>query len=183
MSPMPHSMFVRLGLLLTGAWIATAGMPASAQQAYRGGGSYGTFACQSDDGRYRECRIDTRQPVRLVRQTSRSQCIEGQTWGVRPGIVWVDRGCRAEFALEDRGHDWERPSGRSGSVVCESPRDRHNRCPMDTRRSVENRAKIVPGTTVDGESGGVTTYHWDSGTPSGQFQTSTNYYNSCTGPG
>ena len=136
MSPMPSSMFVRLGLLLTGAWIATTGMPASAQQAYRGGGSYGTFACQSDNGGYRECRIDTRQPVRLVRQTSRSQCIEGQTWGVRPGIVWVDRGCRAEFALEDRGHDWERPSGRSGSVVCESPRDRHNRCPMDTRYGV-----------------------------------------------
>lgn len=109
------------------------------------------FACESNDGRYRECAVDARAGVQLVRQTSRTACIEGQTWGVRRNAVWVDRGCRAEFQLGgygsqpsygDRyggnryGYGDPRRGGYGGVVMCESPRNRHNRCPIDTRSGV-----------------------------------------------
>jgi len=35
--------------------------------------------------------------VQLVRQISRSACIEGQTWGYARNGIWVSQGCRAEF--------------------------------------------------------------------------------------
>lgn len=62
--------------------------------------------CEAGDGRSRFCAVDTRGGVRLVRQLSRSPCIEGQTWGTERSGIWVDRGCRAEFEVgyrHDRG--------------------------------------------------------------------------------
>lgn len=130
------------------AFVATAvvlwALPGASQAQWQGGYAPGTrFTCDSNDGRYRECRVDVRQGVQLVRQTSRSQCIEGQSWGVNRNGVWVDRGCRAEFAVGAAGYG---NSGygygnnndyyRNGVVVCESPRGRHNRCPIDTRYGV-----------------------------------------------
>ena len=53
--------------------------------------------CDSNDNRYRQCAIDGRG-ARLVRQYSKSPCVEGRTWGVGRGFVWVNDGCRAEFA-------------------------------------------------------------------------------------
>ncbi|MFO7639771.1 MAG: DUF3011 domain-containing protein [Candidatus Competibacteraceae bacterium] len=54
--------------------------------------------CESD-GRYRHCRADTRHGVRLYRQLSRASCRYNDTWGHDRRGVWVDNGCRAEFAL------------------------------------------------------------------------------------
>ena len=74
------------------AFVATAvvlwAMPGASQAQWQGGYAPGTrFTCDSNDGRYRECRVDVQQGVQLVRQTSRSQCIEGQSWGVnRNGV-------------------------------------------------------------------------------------------------
>ena len=53
--------------------------------------------CESD-GRYRHCRADTRHGVRLYRQLSRASCRHNDTWGYDRRGVWVDNGCRAEFA-------------------------------------------------------------------------------------
>lgn len=53
--------------------------------------------CESD-GDYRHCRADTRDGVRLYRQLSRSGCQYNDTWGYDRRGVWVDNGCRAEFA-------------------------------------------------------------------------------------
>lgn len=53
--------------------------------------------CESDGG-YRRCRADTRDGVRLYRQLSRSGCQYNDTWGYDRRGVWVDNGCRAEFA-------------------------------------------------------------------------------------
>ena len=55
------------------------------------------FRCESDDGAPRSCGSVGRGGVRLVQQLSRSECIEGRTWGAARGQVWVDQGCRAEF--------------------------------------------------------------------------------------
>lgn len=72
------------------------------QDGYGWGGASYTFECTSDDNRYERCdagRIDRRSRVELVRQTSRSACVYGQTWGVDRGSVWVDRGCRGVFGV------------------------------------------------------------------------------------
>lgn len=69
-----------------------------------GGGNWGnsgtTFTCSSDDGGRHSCAfpggVNSRNVI-LSRQRSGSPCTQGQTWGVEPGGVWVDRGCRADF--------------------------------------------------------------------------------------
>jgi Protein of unknown function (DUF3011) len=57
----------------------------------------GTMNCASNDGRYRYCRVDTQNYVRLTRQNSGSPCTYGRTWGYDYRGIWVDRGCRATF--------------------------------------------------------------------------------------
>lgn len=55
--------------------------------------------CESDRGRFRECRIPHGRGVDLVRQLSRGYCELGVSWGWQRGVIWVDRGCRAEFVV------------------------------------------------------------------------------------
>ncbi|QIL20730.1 DUF3011 domain-containing protein [Thermomonas sp. HDW16] len=55
------------------------------------------FRCESNDGRTRECAANTRSGVQLVRQLSKSACIQGRTWGYGRNGIWVSDGCRAEF--------------------------------------------------------------------------------------
>ena len=63
--------------------------------------------CESVDRKRAECPMDTRGEVRLVRQVSRTACVEGQNWGLFKHSVWVDGGCSAVFAsggnLQDSG--------------------------------------------------------------------------------
>ena len=55
--------------------------------------------CESD-GDYRRCRADIRNGVRLYRQLSKASCRQNESWGYDQRGVWVNRGCRAEFALD-----------------------------------------------------------------------------------
>lgn len=55
--------------------------------------------CESD-GDYQRCRADFRNGVRLYRQLSKASCRQNESWGYDRRGVWVDRGCRAEFALD-----------------------------------------------------------------------------------
>ena len=55
--------------------------------------------CESD-GDYRHCRADVQVRVSLRRQLSRADCRYNDTWGYDRRGVWVDGGCRAEFALD-----------------------------------------------------------------------------------
>jgi hypothetical protein len=72
-----------------------------------------TVSCSSDDGGRHFCEADTRRGVRLARQISGSPCVQDQTWGYDDRGIWVDRGCRAEFALRIRHHhDWDRDRDR-----------------------------------------------------------------------
>ncbi len=58
------------------------------------------FSCQSLDGQRTFCRADmSRGPVQFTRQLGDVRCVEGENWGRQDDGVWVDRGCRAEFAL------------------------------------------------------------------------------------
>lgn len=79
-----------------------------------GGGNYGnsrygyngyggdprrTFSCESRNDRRNYCYIPARGHVEVYKQRSSRPCKYGRSWGVNGDRVWVDEGCRAEFAV------------------------------------------------------------------------------------
>lgn len=66
----------------------------------RPGGDYRqTVRCESDDRRQRRCNVSVRRGVDIVRQLSKTRCVQGQNWGWDRGGIWVQGGCRAEFRV------------------------------------------------------------------------------------
>ena len=90
--------------------------------------------CASDDMHRHACFADARAGVRLVRQRSESECVQGRTWGYDRRGIWVDRGCRAEFevAVGRSRSGSETPS----TVYCASEDMHRHGCPADTNRGV-----------------------------------------------
>jgi hypothetical protein len=75
----------------------------------------GLIHCASNDGRYRYCRAETQNRVRLVNQFSNSRCDYRYSWGYDYRGIWVDRGCRAQFEFgRGGGNDG---GGGSGAAV------------------------------------------------------------------
>ncbi|HEY9541442.1 MAG TPA: DUF3011 domain-containing protein [Luteimonas sp.] len=78
-----------------------------------GGGNYGpgygnrpgdnyygqTVRCESNDRRQRRCNVSVRRGVDIVRQLSKTRCVQGQNWGWDRSGIWVRGGCRAEFRV------------------------------------------------------------------------------------
>ncbi len=59
-----------------------------------------TVTCESDDYDYKHCKAPVWEgSVRLTRQLSNTSCVQGKTWGQNNDGIWVDKGCRAEFAV------------------------------------------------------------------------------------
>lgn len=54
--------------------------------------------CESFSRAQRVCAMDTTGGVRLLRTWSETPCVQGQTWGLARGGVWVSGGCRGQFA-------------------------------------------------------------------------------------
>ncbi|WP_313441009.1 DUF3011 domain-containing protein [Stenotrophomonas sp.] len=63
------------------------------------GGGGQVIACHSNDRRQQYCEANIRRGVRLIRQDSRSACVEGNTWGWDRRGIWVSNGCRAQFQV------------------------------------------------------------------------------------
>lgn len=126
------------------------------------GGGYGqTVRCESNDGRYNRCGVPGRGRVMLMRQLSRSACIEGQSWGAEYGSVWVSQGCRAEFASRSGGGNggWNGggwgDSGIGGrSFRCESHDGRYSECPANTRAGVQLVRQLSNAPCIEGRSWG-----------------------------
>lgn len=74
-----------------------------------------TVRCESEDDAYRECGAAGEGSVSLVTERSRSACVQGQSWGVRNGMLWVDRGCRADFLVGST-----EAASSDATLVCES---------------------------------------------------------------
>ena len=132
---------------------------------WNGGGGDNVVRCESDSGRTRSCSIAGNR-ARLQRQLSNSPCIEGQTWGSRPGQVWVSGGCRGEF-VAGRGGGWNGGSGGWGGgggggwgggqeISCESNNNRQNRCNMSVRRDVRLLRQNSGSPCIEGQ-----TWGWD----------------------
>ena len=118
-------------------------------QEYTGTGQ--TVRCESDDGRWRRCAIDTRGDVEFLRQLSDSACIEGRTWGRDQAGVWVDQGCRGEFRSMGRYGD----RGVGQTIRCESDDGRYRQCNADIRGGARLLRQFSSSRCVEGRTWGV----------------------------
>jgi hypothetical protein len=159
------------GYGLGGIWVSQ-GCRAEFATGYGGGSGGGwngantqVLRCESSDGRSRQCPVDPRGGVRLVRQLSRSPCVEGRSWGVDRVGVWVSQGCRAEFAVGyrgNRGYGWGRGDdysdryGNSSAQLfrCESNDGRGRRCDVPVYRDVHLVRQMSRSACTEGHSWG-----------------------------
>jgi len=58
-----------------------------------------TIKCEANNDNRKYCGSFRPDEVRMHQQISGSPCIEGQSWGVDRQGLWVERGCRAIFAI------------------------------------------------------------------------------------
>jgi len=148
-----HRSFLLAGLA-TLLPLAMATAPAAAQSHAPGAGQNTTIRCESVDQRQRVCRTGWRDAV-LVRQLSRGQCVEGQSWGSSNGNVWVSNGCRAEFG-PGRGAGWgggNGNGGNSGTIRCDSNKNRQQVCNTGWRSAVLVR-QVSDTRCVEGQNWG-----------------------------
>ncbi|MGG6461857.1 DUF3011 domain-containing protein [Solilutibacter silvestris] len=80
-----------------------------------------TIRCESTGNRLNTCRTPWQGQSRLVRQLSNSGCERGRGWDSRNGEVWVNHGCRGEFARVASNY----------SVTCSSHGSRPTTCAWD----------------------------------------------------
>src|SRR3546814_163443 len=99
----------QLGLRQPGVWVSNG----CRAEFVSGGGNYGpgygnrpgdyyygqTVRCESNDRRQRRCNVSVRRGVDIVRQLSKTRCVQGQNWGWDRSGIWVRGGCRAEFRV------------------------------------------------------------------------------------
>jgi len=114
--PAEDSQMKKVLLSLAGALLAVLAFPAFSSSgsalAAMPDSHYYKLYCASNDFYRHFCRIDTYGGVEIVRQKSEAPCIYGRTWGFGDRGIWVDRGCRADFAVgprrfHDRDRDWD----------------------------------------------------------------------------
>jgi hypothetical protein len=56
-------------------------------------------SCNSNKNKYNYCPVRVRSDVELIRQRSTSACRFNTSWGYDRRGVWVNKGCRADFAV------------------------------------------------------------------------------------
>jgi hypothetical protein len=123
--------------------------------------------CESKNGRRTECDMDTRGEVRLVRQLSKTICIEDTNWGLNRSSIWVDGGCRGVFASGNAlrggaGYDGGSSYGgapRGGTapdqVTCESKNGQRTECDMNTRGRVRVVRQLSKTTCIEDTNWGL----------------------------
>lgn len=115
-----------------------------------------TLRCESSDGRTRECAVDASGGARLLRQLSRTPCVEGDTWGRTRGSIWVTQGCRGEFLAVSNGRgEYGGRLSNGRSLRCGSDSGRWTHCAVDTRRGVELARQLSRSACIRGQSWGI----------------------------
>jgi Protein of unknown function (DUF3011) len=111
-----------------------------------GPGPANTIVCESKDYRYRECRTNFRGNAVLTENLSKTRCIEGQNWGSRDGMVWVDNGCHGRFG---------QGSNTSGNKVrCESIDNRLRTCNTGFRNNAVISRQLSNTRCIEGQNWG-----------------------------
>ena len=135
-----------------------------------------TVRCESIDSRQARCRIDGAGDVRITRQLSRQQCIQGRNWDFNRDEIRVSGGCRAEFLVtprdygyDDRDRDGRYRNGQGQVVRCDSRSQRRTYC-GDGYGQYEmigyRNGNCVQGRTYGQDQRGL----WVSGNCSAQFR-------------
>jgi hypothetical protein len=134
--------------------------------------------CESTNSRPAFCQVDARGQVRLVRQLSRTQCVQGRNWSANERGIRVTDGCRGDFQVTraygrgygnpgEAGYGRDRDDGRyagrdDGSMRCASANggrtycgDAQSRQAMSLRRDPDciegrNWGRDQRGTWVSG---------------------------------
>jgi hypothetical protein len=127
---------VAVGVAVVGSMFMMSTSNAQPPRGGHGPGGQDRIECNSRDYRLTRCDVNWRE-AELVRQTSSSRCIRGQTWGTDRRGLWVDRGCGGVFAEAGRGGG--RPGGwqpgpdwdRDIRLTCSSVDYRYRMCQVD----------------------------------------------------
>jgi hypothetical protein len=130
-------------------------LPASAEMKVR---------CDSTDGHYHECAAGVANSVTVARQWSKTDCVRGQNWGYRDGMIWVDEGCRADFNVVPSYNGMTSSSrsddvnynrrGRTNArmvtqtVICESDDGHRRHCSADTSGGVRITKRLSKSNCV-----------------------------------
>ena len=110
------------------------------------------LTCSSNDGKRNWCDIGPSRDARLVRQISGSPCVRDSTWGIDRRGLWVDRGCRAEFAV---GRGGPPPPPRGRIVTCSSNDGRRNWCDVGPSRNIQIARQISGSPCVRDNTWGI----------------------------
>ncbi|MGI8772006.1 MAG: DUF3011 domain-containing protein [Acidobacteriaceae bacterium] len=134
-----------------------------------GNGTPQTITCSSDGGR-KYCPANTTGGVQLTRQRSNARCTQGSTWGYDNQGIWVDKGCRADFAAYARQGGisgvlpWNKGNGNGGAqgvITCSSNNGSRQYCPAQVSRGGVRLAQqlsgspCVQGSTWGYDNGGI----------------------------
>jgi hypothetical protein len=111
------------------------------------------ITCSSNDGRRNWCDIGGARDAQLVRQISGSACVRDNTWGVDRRGLWVDNGCRAEFAI--RRAPGPPPPPPAQTINCSSNDMRRNWCDIGRNRDVQLVRQISGSPCVRGDTWGL----------------------------
>ncbi len=113
-----------------------------------------TLNCSSEDGHRRYCAANTRGGVQMIKQRSDAACIQGQTWGYDRGGIWVDRGCRADFAIGQGGYDRGGYGGGSQLVNCSSEDGGRHFCSVNANSRVRLAKQRSGSPCIEGSTWG-----------------------------
>jgi len=112
-----------------------------------------SIRCESESDNRKYCPVDTRGGVRLSRQLSSAACTQGSTWGYDNSGIWVNDGCRADFAVASSAYG--SPSSQQ-TFRCESENDARKYCRVDTRGGVRLSRQISEADCTQGSTWGYT---------------------------
>ncbi len=97
---------------------------------------------------------DTVVSATLVRQRSRTPCVQGRNWGWRANGIWVSGGCEADFQIQTSYRPGPLPGG-AGLLVCESREYEYNVCPTGRMRSAQLVRQLSQAPCIQGQTWGT----------------------------
>jgi hypothetical protein len=118
--------------------------------------------CSSVKNRYTECRTPFRGRAIVLQQISKTRCQEGSNWGQRQGMIWVNKGCRAQFGETSGGSGWGNGNNWGDNrITCESNNSQYRECRTNFRGAAQLYRKLSNSSCDEGRDWGTRSgYVW-----------------------